>query len=427
MKIEVNIYILGLVEFSMITLSLFYLQKLKPTKITLGITLFIWLVGLFLFLYLDRWIAIATLFIIVIAFLLFHTNILKISLDLSLIIFIGMIADHFSQLLYGSSKSVYSHLILFALLYSTIFLIINLVMHKKKIDRQYTDYSFLFKISAAIISCATVIILYLNIFVPTTYDEFQLVKINLIIQVSYLLTFITLFILLIKSLNEKNKLEYSKMQQSLHNEYVASLEAINDDMQKFRHDYLNILITMRGYITERDIDELEAYFNEKIVKAELDTLAKSLIMKNISNLKIVEIKGLLLTKLFAAVEKNISVQIEIPEVVDSAPIDVIDFSRILGIFIDNAIEASESANPSTINIAILHTPPNSILFVVQNSFSGEIDINKLYQSNFSTKNRDRGLGLKNALEISNGYSNVLVNTRIENERFIQEVELIGEE
>lgn len=412
-------------EFGIITISLFYLQKLKLNKTTFSITLIVWGVGLLSFLYMEHWMAIIILFILIIIILLFHTNIFKICLDLTLIIFIGMISDHLAQVLHGPNKSVYSHLILFVSVYLIIFITFNLVMRRKKMNSQYISHPYLSKILISILSCVTVIVLYLNIFIPTTYDEMNLTKINLMIQVSYLFIFTTLFVLLIKKFKEENRLMYSKMQQSLHNEYVTSLEAINRDMQKFRHDYLNILITMEGYIAKRDIDELEVYFNNKIVKAEHDTLVKSLVMKNVSNLEVLELKGLLLTKLLLAVEKNITVQIEIPEMITFIPIDVIDFSRILGIFIDNAIEASESADIPTINIAILRTSQNSILFVVQNSFSGEIDINQIYKNNFSTKNDNRGFGLKNALEIINGYSNVFLSTRVENEMFIQEVELIG--
>lgn len=336
-----------------------------------------------------------------------------------------MISDHLAQVLQGPNKSVYTHLILFVSFYLIIFFIFNLVIRREKMDSHYISHPFLSKILISLLSCVTIIVLYLNIFIPTTYDEMKLTKINLIIQVGYFFILVILSVLLIKNFKEENRLMYNKMQQSLHNEYVTSLEAINREMQNFRHDYLNILVTMGGYIAKREIDELEEYFNNKIVKAEHDTLVKSLVMKNVSNLEVIELKGLLLTKLLLAVEKNITVQIEIPEMINFIPIDVIDFSRILGIFIDNAIEASESASIPIINIAILRISPNSILFVIQNSFTGEIDTNQIYKNNFSTKNGNRGLGLKNVLEIVNRYSNVLLNTRVEKKMFIQEVELIG--
>ena len=40
------------------------------------------------------------------------------------------------------------------------------------------------------------------------------------------------------------------------------IESINNEMRKFRHDYVNILTTMSEYIREDDMPGLRQYFNE---------------------------------------------------------------------------------------------------------------------------------------------------------------------
>lgn len=422
-KIEGNIFIIGLVEFGMITISLFYLQRLKPNILTLSIACILWIIAIISFIYLEPWIAIVITFSAILIVLLFHSNFFKICIDLTVIIFIGMMSDHLSQIVMGSNQLVYFHVLLFMAFYLILFLMFNFFVHRIKKYNQYISLPFMSKVIVSLLSCITVIVLYLNIFIPTTYEEMRLTKINLIIQLGYFVIMFILSLLLINNIKEENKLKYRQVQQSQHNEYITSLEAVNRDMQKFRHDYLNILITMEGYIAKGDMEELKAYFNNKIVKVEHDTLMKNLLMKNISHLEIIELKGLLLTKLLLAIEKNINVQIEIPEKIQSIPIDIIDFSRILGILIDNAIEASEESDNAMMNLAILQTSQKTLLFVIENSFSGEVDISQIYRNNFSTKGGNRGFGLKNVLEIVNHYPNVLLNTRIENRTFIQEIEL----
>lgn len=66
--------------------------------------------------------------------------------------------------------------------------------------------------------------------------------------------------------------------------------------------------------------------------------------------------------------------------------DIIDLSRIVGILIDNAIEASiDSSNPF-VNLAIIKTDQNSTLIIIENSFKDSaLDINKLYNKRYSTK------------------------------------------
>lgn len=48
---------------------------------------------------------------------------------------------------------------------------------------------------------------------------------------------------------------------------MHSLELINNDMQKFRHDHANILVTMQGYIEIEDFDGLKTYFKKHIFSA----------------------------------------------------------------------------------------------------------------------------------------------------------------
>lgn len=188
----------------------------------------------------------------------------------------------------------------------------------------------------------------------------RLTQMNLIIQLVYLALISTLFMLQIKIIKKENVLKYKELQQSQYNQYLISLEAVNQDMQKFQHDYMNILITMNGYISQGDIEGLKSYFTEKILKVEQDTLIKNQFMKNLSNLAIIELKGLLFTKLLLIIEKNIKFHIEIPQKISSLPIDIIDFSRILGVLIDNAIEANEESENGVINIAIIKTSNESI-------------------------------------------------------------------
>lgn len=372
----------------------------------------------------ETWVAILILFGVILVVLLLHSSIFKICIDLTIIIFIGMMSDQLVQILIDSNKSIFLHMILFIILYSILFFILSFSIHRFKKYYQSISLPLISKVIVSFLFCVMIIVLYLNIFIPTTYDERILSKINLIIQVSYLVIMFFLSMILINNIKVENKIKYRQMQQSQYNEYLTSLEAINTDMQKFRHDYLNILITMEGYITKGNMDELRVYFNNKIVKVENDTLIKNQLMKNISNLEIIELKGLLLTKLLFATEKNISIQIEIPEKILRIPIDIIDFSRILGILIDNAIEASIESICPTINLAILNTSQNSILFVIENTFQFEdLDINKIYSNNYSSKNNTRGYGLSNTLEILKHYPNALLNTRIEDSLFIQEIEL----
>ncbi|CAM5716361.1 GHKL domain-containing protein OS=Lysinibacillus sphaericus OX=1421 GN=LS41612_16595 PE=4 SV=1 [Lysinibacillus sphaericus] len=144
----------------------------------------------------------------------------------------------------GSSKSTNSQLILFSLIYVSLFSLLNLIIHKLKKDISIIDFPLITKIIFVLLFSVTVIVLYLNIFIPSTYEEMQLTKINLTIQLVYLVLISTLIMFLIKIIKKENALKYKQLQQSQYNQYLISLEAVNQDIQKFQHDYMNILLTI---------------------------------------------------------------------------------------------------------------------------------------------------------------------------------------
>ncbi|MBC1231911.1 hypothetical protein HB816_15775 [Listeria booriae] len=47
--------------------------------------------------------------------------------------------------------------------------------------------------------------------------------------------------------------------------YTASIEKIYDEMNVFRHDYINILASLNGYIEKANQQDLQMYF-EKTIK-----------------------------------------------------------------------------------------------------------------------------------------------------------------
>lgn len=416
-----DLLIVSIIEFTVICLSIFYLQKIKLNLFSVSISLSIAVISLVSFYFLESWIAIIILFGSIVLALIFHSNLFKICIDLCLIIFIGMISDHIAQLVLNKNNNVFFHSLIFALCYAILFIIINLLINLYK--RDYLPINFITKFLISILCCVTVIVLYLNIFIPTSYEELRLTRINLIIQICYLIVMSFLFILLIYSINETNKLKHEKIQKALFSQYMSSLNEINIEMQKFRHDYKNILITMERYIDNKDLDGLKKYFKEKIINTEKNTLLKNALIHDLGNLELMELKGLLLTKLLTAVEKKIDIQIEIPEKIDSIYMDIIDLSRMIGILIDNAIEASIECENPFINLAIMKTNDNSVLMIIENNFTNTLDIHQLYKNHYSTKKGNRGYGLNNVKDILNNYPNVLMNTSIEENIFIQEIEI----
>lgn len=426
-----NYTILSIVEFSAIFISVIFLQKIRVNKksiLTGCITSFI---ATLAFVNLEQWLAISIVFLIIIILLKLNgSSFIKILFDLSFIIFIGMIADHLAQLItYAYTESVayiFTHIILFIFIYCILFSVIHYIFIKRKFVFSFKKNNFS-KIFVAILIFITILFLYLNIFMVEVSNNKELLQFNLILQTSYF--FISLIIIKIftLSLQKEERIKYEKIQREHFYQYTDSLESINHDLRKFQHDYMNILFTIRGYLDDDEIVGLKKYFNEKILMSEKYTLMKNDLINDLKNLGIIELKGILVTRLIMAIKNNIHIQIEIPEKIDEIQIDIIDLSRIVGILIDNAIEGSQVSEEKFAYLAILKTQRNSVLLVIENSFKNEgLNVSDLYKSSVSTKGENRGIGLMNLHEITKKYPNILINTHIENNLFIQEVEFMKE-
>ena len=186
---------------------------------------------------------------------------------------------------------------------------------------------------------------------------YGLIFIGIILFFTVLIIFISNY--MIKELRYKRNME----EIETYYEYTLQIESINNEMRKFRHDYVNILTTMSEYIREDDMPGLRQYFNENIVPMKDNLQMKSIKINGTENLKVRAIKGLVTTKILQAQEKNIPISIEVPELVEHIEMNTIDLSRIIGIITDNAIEASEALEDALIRISLLliQTRPSCLL------------------------------------------------------------------
>ncbi|RIO67752.1 GHKL domain-containing protein, partial [Staphylococcus haemolyticus] len=293
----------------------------------------------------------------------------------------------------------------------------------KKLMQSYLSINKTYLTIISLVLVLSFIILYVYSQIPNINNSslkmYGLIFIVIILFFTVLIIFISNY--MIKELRYKRNME----EIETYYEYTLQIESINNEMRKFRHDYVNILTTMSEYIREDDMPGLRQYFNENIVPMKDNLQMKSIKINGTENLKVRAIKGLVTTKILQAQEKNIPISIEVPELVEHIEMNTIDLSRIIGIITDNAIEASETLEDALIRIAFINTD-SSVMFIVMNKCKEDMPrIHELFQERFSTKGENRGLGLSTLKEITDSTENVLLDTTIENGYFIQKVEIIN--
>ena len=329
------------------------------------------------------------------------------------------------------TEDIIHNIYLFTIFHLLIYVILSLILahlFKHLLIKLRYIYLYISKRYYFIISFVLAIaFIYFYIISQTNLQENNSLKFYAIIFVS-VIVFLSLVILLLSAFALREMKYKRKLQEiEAYYEYTLRIESINNEMRKFRHDYVNILTTLSDYIREDDMPGLRKYFDEHIVPMKDKLKTRSIKMNGIEKLKVREIKGLITTKIIQAQEKRIPISIEVPDEIDRIDMNTVELSRIIGIIVDNAIEASENLEEPLINIAFIDNE-ESVTFIVMNKCSNDIPkIHELFEQGFSTKGDNRGLGLSTLKELTDSNENVLLDTVIENGYFVQKVEINNKE
>lgn len=229
----------------------------------------------------------------------------------------------------------------------------------------------------------------------------------LVLYVAFIVVFINVNRNLSKKTEEYNQLKF----------YTEIIENLVESSNKFRHDYRNIMLTFDGYLRNNEIEQLKKYY-QSIVQIASEKTDNS--FYQLKNIKDPGIKGLLTTKLNEIATKNIRLDFEAKTLID-IKMDMLDFSRILGVFIDNAGEAAKLAEDQHIRMGFVEYE-KSLVFLIANTYFEKPDLKIIFNSGASSKGENRGIGLANVREIIDSkYENVSLNTYLRDGYFIQEL------
>ena len=239
----------------------------------------------------------------------------------------------------------------------------------------------------------------------------------------YLLVMCCLLLAMRRSYLEQIQTEAKQKAMQDLQDYTRNLEAMYNSLRSFKHDYVNILLSLSGYIEDGDMDRLKDFFESKIFPTKNLITGEDYKLNQLSNISVLEIKSLLSAKMIYAHESGIDITIDIPGKVESFLIDTVDLARILGNFLDNAIEATLETEQPQIGLNIIQNK-TGVSIIISNRFRDNgLMLHKLKQKGFSTKIGHQGIGLGNAQKIISSYDNVLLETTMKCDYFTQHIEL----
>ena len=241
-----------------------------------------------------------------------------------------------------------------------------------------------------------------------------------------LCTYITVSVVKNIKLETNNKIESAKLEQQ--KKYILALEKNNNEIKKFKHDFNNIILGLDGYINNDDFnkEKLKKYLNSTIMTFNNNIELNDIVIAKLNSIKVSSLKSLITNKVLMAQNNNIDVNINTQGEITNFYTDEMQLSRILGILLDNAIEASlEVPDDKKIEVNIIQIDKTTDI-QISNTFNNTgTPITDFNKEGFSTKGTNRGLGLSSAHEIANKL-NMLLNTEIDGNTFIQNLSIEGQ-
>lgn len=182
---------------------------------------------------------------------------------------------------------------------------------------------------------------------------------------------------------------------------ILSAHEVNkqyDQIRRERHDTRNMLLSIQGYIRDHKDKEaaelLSTFLQNDIAEKHYNEIDNAL-----DKIKISGLHNLIKEKAYKIVEKGIPFSFEVNAEIDELPGSEIKTARIIGILMDNAIEATFKQAKPYIQFALLKHSSEVYELVIANSIEQKLNINTALKFEHSTKEGHQGIGLSNVTQL----------------------------
>ena len=223
-----------------------------------------------------------------------------------------------------------------------------------------------------------------------------------------------------EKLNQEQTLRYRDMER-----YSRHIEELYKEVRSFRHDYSNLLTSLRLGIEEEDMEQIKEVYDSVLKDSSEKLQDNKYDLGRLVNIRDKALKSLLAGKFLKARDKKIVFNVEVPEEIQVEGMSLLDFLTIVSILCDNAIEASAEASQPHVSIAFLKNGAQET-FIIENSIKEEgIDISEIFSFGASSKGEERGIGLYTVMKIVESHPNTSLNTTCKNQVFRQVLTMIS--
>lgn len=325
-----------------------------------------------------------------------------------------LMLDLFSYITFGASALFFTLFTNYYTMVSVIILDVSLnifeyiILTKTTIIEKLDDeYGLLYFYLILYIWISSMVIYYLTTYV-FNIDAVSYI-IAMVVVVSQLF-----FSLFVYSINKKIRQDKLSLQQINDLKiYTQQLESSQRGLRKFKHDYQNMLLSLKLSAKKSHDKELI----DKLAEYSSKTLEDKVLWQfnDVDNVKDELLKSLFISKLNRIFQNNIQYSFECRIVIEnlSNKYNSFDIVRILGIVYDNAIEESLEFGDEAKIDTMIYQENGELEIEIRNRYRDtDLTIQDIKKSGFTTKKNHDGLGLANIEELSQSYNDIFINYQI---------------
>ena len=213
------------------------------------------------------------------------------------------------------------------------------------------------------------------------------------------------FVTLKKVTDIETKIVTSQHETEMANKRLLTMV---EGLKKFKHNYDNILASINGYVIQEDQAGLKLYLGEIIGEKAKNEMVNYFKLNFIQN---PAVTGLIISKMMYAEGLGVNFVLKVRSEVSQIHMKISHLCEILGILLDNAIEAALESPEKQVDLKI-EEAEDALVFEIKNSTARSPDQIKMFEKGWTTKGENRGFGLWIAREMIEKYDHVLLNSTI---------------
>lgn len=266
---------------------------------------------------------------------------------------------------------------------------------------------------------ALLLILVMNILLVNVYHD---VDIKTILIVNFIFI-IMCAIILYKNLLDNNHIQQMKIENKALLNNLEEYEKMLDYQRVANHENKNQLLVVKSLLKDKDDSKVLDYLNEIIKDKKEDN---DVLYGKTKKIPSGGLQGIVYQKMLVMNDKRIKLTLDVSSSVKKFKFENIDkrlnydICRIVGVFLDNAIDETEKVDDKEISL-LLYEQNENLVIEISNKFKTIPDLEKIDEKGYSTKGKGHGYGLTLVKDILKNNDKIINERSIIGNIFIQKL------